>query len=98
MLILHTLAIQSMHGYAILQHIKRVTDDALSIEAGSLYPALDRLQRKGWLRSHWEQSPAGRRARYYTVTPTGRRQLGEEVAGYRRAIWAIARVLGHSEG
>ena len=93
MLVLHTLTIQPMHGYAIVQHIKRLTDDALHIEAGSLYPALERLEKKGWVTSRWESSPTGRRARYYTITATGRKQLGKEVSGYDRAVWAIARVL-----
>jgi len=93
MLVLQTLTVQSMHGYAIVQHIKRLTDDALSVEAGSLYPALERLQKKGWLTSRWEASPTGRQARYYTITAAGRKQLSEERSGYDRAVWAIERVL-----
>jgi transcriptional regulator len=93
MLVLHTLTLQPMHGYAIVQHIKRLTDDALEVEAGSLYPALERLQKKGWLTSRWEPSPTGRRARFYTITASGRKQLGQELAQYDRAVWAIARVL-----
>ena len=93
MLVLHTLTLQPMHGYAIAQHIKRLTDDALEVEAGSLYPALERLQKKGWLTSRWEPSPTGRRARFYTITAAGRKQLGQERSEYDRAIWAIARVL-----
>jgi PadR family transcriptional regulator PadR len=93
MLVLHTLTLQSMHGYAIAQHIKRLTDDALEVEAGSLYPALERLQKRGWLTSRWEPSPTGRRARFYTITAAGRKQLGQERSDYERAIWAIARIL-----
>jgi len=93
LLILHTLTLERMHGYAIVQHIKRLTDDALHVEAGSLYPALERLQKKGWLTSRWEASPTGRQARYYTITAAGRKQLGEERSGYDRAVWAIERVL-----
>ena len=93
MLVLHTLTVQRMHGYAIAQHIKRMTDDALHLEAGSLYPALERLQKKGWLTSRWEASSTGRKARYYAITAAGRKQLGEELSGYDRAVWAIARVL-----
>lgn len=93
MLILHTLTIQRMHGYAIVQHIKRLTNDALKVEAGSLYPALERLEKKGWVTSRWEPSPTGREARYYTITTAGRKQLGEELSEYDRAVWAIARVL-----
>jgi transcriptional regulator len=93
MLVLHTLTVQSMHGYAIVQHIRRLTDDALHIEAGSLYPALERLEKKGWVKSRWDASPTGRRARYYTITASGRKQLNEEMSGYERAISAIAQVL-----
>ena len=93
LLILHTLTLERMHGYAIVQHIQRLTDDALHVEAGSLYPALERLQKKGWLTSRWEASPTGRQARYYTITAAGRKQLGEERSGYDRAVWAIERVL-----
>jgi PadR family transcriptional regulator PadR len=96
MLALHTLTVQPMHGYAIVQHIRRLTDDALCVEAGSLYPALERLEKKGWVRSRWEVSPTGRRARYYTITASGRKQLSNELSGYERATWAIARVLGGS--
>jgi PadR family transcriptional regulator len=96
MLILHTLTVQRMHGYAIVQHIKRLTDDALHLEAGSVYPALERLSKKGWLTSKWEASPTGRKARYYSITAAGRKQLGEELSGYDRAVWAIARVLNRA--
>jgi transcriptional regulator len=93
LLILHTLTLERMHGYAIVRHIKRLTDEALNVEAGSLYPALERLQKKGWLTSRWEASPTGRQARYYTITAAGRKQLSEERSGYDRAVWAIERVL-----
>ena len=93
MLVLHSLTIQPMHGYAIVQHIKRLTDDALNLEAGSLYPALERLEKKGWVTAKWQTSPTGRNARYYNITASGRKQLGKEVSAYERAIWAVARVL-----
>jgi transcriptional regulator len=96
MLVLHTLTIQPMHGYAVVQHIKRLTDDALHVEAGSLYPALERLEKKGWVTSKWTESPTGRRARYYSITAAGKKQLGREVSGYDRAVWAIARVLNRA--
>jgi PadR family transcriptional regulator PadR len=96
MLVLHSLTVQPMHGYAIMQHVKGLTDDALAIEAGSLYPALERLQKRGWVTAKWQPSPTGRRAKYYALTAAGRRQLGEERAQYERAVWAIARVLGQS--
>src|SRR6266513_3097400 len=80
MLVLQTLTLQSMHGYAIAQHIRRLSDSVLSVEQGSLYPALERLQRKGWVTSKWGQSPTGRRARDYRIMASGQKQLGEETS------------------
>ena len=93
LLILQTLATASLHGYAIAQHIERLSDEVLRVEQGSLYPALDRLQRKGWVTSEWRETPTKRRARYYTLTASGREQLGAELARYDRVSLAIARVL-----
>ena len=93
MLVLHTLSVQPMHGYGIAQHIERLSESVLAVEQGSLYPALDRLQRKGWVTSEWATSPTGRRARYYTITAAGRRQLGTEIESFDRVALAIARVL-----
>jgi transcriptional regulator len=93
MLILRTLAIERMHGYAIAQHIARVSNNALLVEKGSLYPALERLLRQGWVTAKWAESPTGRRARYYSITASGRRALGEEVSAFKEMNEAIARVL-----
>jgi transcriptional regulator len=93
MLILRTLTLQSMHGYAIGQHIARVSNDALQVEKGSLYPALERLQRSGWVVSKWAESPTGRRARYYSITASGRRALGDEVSAFQASYEAITAVL-----
>jgi PadR family transcriptional regulator len=93
MLILRTLTVERMHGYAIAQHIASMSQDVLKVEKGSLYPALDRLQRKGWVTSKWAQSPTGRRARYYSITASGRRALGEEISDFEQVCAAIARVL-----
>ena len=93
MLILQSLTLQAMHGYAIAQHIERLTEDVLTVEQGSLYPALERLQKKGWVTSEWGESPTGRQARYYTITDAGRRQLGEQISAFDRVSLAIARVL-----
>jgi transcriptional regulator len=93
MLILRTLALERMHGYAIAQHIARVSRDVLQIEKGSLYPALERLQRSGWVTSKWADTPTGRRARYYSITASGRRALGDEVSAFQELSEAIARVL-----
>jgi PadR family transcriptional regulator PadR len=93
MLILRTLIVERMHGYAIAQHIARVSNNVLQVEKGSLYPALERLQRSGWVTSKWAESPTGRRARYYSITASGRRALGEEVSAFQEMNEAIARVL-----
>ena len=93
LLILQTLSIRPLHGYGISQHIARLSNDALSVEQGSLYPALERLQARGWVTSKWEPSPTGRRARYYTITRTGLRQLGEEISELDAVVLAINRVL-----
>ena len=93
MLILQTLTVQPMHGYAIAQHIRRLSDSVLSVEQGSLYPALERLQNKGWVTSKWGETPTKRRARYYTITAAGRRALGEEITSFDSVLLAINRVL-----
>ena len=93
MLVLKTLTVQPLHGYAIAQHIERLSDEVLTIEQGSLYPALERLQKKGWITSKWAESPTGRKARYYTITAAGRRQLGEEITSFDRVLVAIERVM-----
>jgi PadR family transcriptional regulator PadR len=97
LLILKTLAAGSFHGYGIAQHIKRLSRDALRIEEGSLYPALSRMQVKGWIASEWKQSPTGRDARYYKLTAAGRKQLGQEEADFKRSIAATVRVLRRSD-
>jgi transcriptional regulator len=93
MLVLRTLSVASLHGYAIAQHIARLSDGVLAADQGSLYPALERLQRQGWVRSRLGKSPTGRDARYYTLTASGRRQLGDEVAGFERVLRAIRQVM-----
>jgi PadR family transcriptional regulator PadR len=93
LLVLHSLALGTMHGYAIAQHIERLSADVLRVEQGSLYPALDRLLRKGWVTAAWGETPTKRRARYYTLTDGGRARLGEEIARSDRVSLAIARVL-----
>ena len=93
MLILRTLTVKPMHGYAIAQHIERLSKDVLAVEQGSLYPALERLQKQGWVTSRWGDSPTGRRARYYTITASGRRQLGEEISSFQRVLLGIKGVM-----
>ncbi|MEZ4455346.1 MAG: PadR family transcriptional regulator [Gemmatimonadales bacterium] len=93
LLVLQTLSQGSLHGYAIGQQIEQLSDSVLSAEQGSLYPALERLQKKGWVRSKWGITPTGRRARYYTITAAGRTQLGEAIDSLDRMMLAINRVL-----
>ena len=76
MLILKTLSIEPMHGYGIAQHIQMLSADVLTIEEGSLYPALQRMLVKGWVSAEWKISASNRRARFYTLTPAGKKQLG----------------------
>ena len=93
MLVLSALTVQSMHGYGIAQHIQRLSQDKLRIEEGSLYPALQRMRQKGWIKAQWGQTPNNQRARYYTITTLGRRQLGEQEASFAELLDAIARVM-----
>ena len=97
MLTLKTLSLGPLHGYGIAQHIQRLSRDVLRVEEGSLYPALQRLLAKGWVRAEWRESPTGRRARYYTLTAAGRRQLGVEHASFLEAMRAITRVMNATE-
>src|SRR5215471_5344501 len=93
MLILKTLSRAPMHGYAIAQTIQQVSDDVLQIEEGSLYPALQRMQVKGWLTSEWSMTELNRKARFYKLTSEGRQQLEAEMKKFDRITGAIWRVL-----
>jgi transcriptional regulator len=93
MLILTTLRRAPLHGYAIAQSIKRISDDVLTVEEGSLYPALQRLLLQGWVKAEWRKTETNRRARFYTLTAAGRKQLGLEVSQFRHMVAAIGRVL-----
>jgi len=94
MLILKTLTLGAMHGYGIAQHLQQLSQDVLQVEEGSLYPALQRMQLKGWVSSEWGQTPTKRRARYYKLTPLGKKQLVQEVADFDRLLVAIQRIMG----
>lgn len=96
MLVLQTLTVRPLHGYAIAQQIEGLSNDVLRVEQGSLYPALERLQKRGWVTSKWGDSPTGRRARYYTITAAGRRQLGEQISSFDTMLAAINGVLRRS--
>jgi transcriptional regulator len=93
MLILKTLTLGPLHGYGIAQHIKQVSETVLSVEEGSLYPALQRLLLQGFVKAEWKQSETNRRARYYSLTPAGRKELGVQVSQFEETIAAIGRIL-----
>src|SRR5438093_7984196 len=93
MLILTTLTRSPLHGYAIAQSIKRISDDVLTVEEGSLYPALQRLLLQGWVKAEWRRTETNRRARFYTLTAAGRKQLAAELSQFDQMIAAIGRVL-----
>ena len=94
MLVLKSLArLGPMHGYGIAQHIRQLSADVLQVEEGSLYPALQRMLIKGWVTAEWGQSDHNRRARYYKLTPAGRRQLTVEISEFEKVMEAIARVI-----
>ncbi len=94
MMVLRTLTREPMHGYAIAQWLKQSSEDVLQVEEGSLYPALQRLELNGWIDGEWGLSANNRRARIYTLTAAGRKQLANETARYRQMSGAIARVMG----
>ena len=93
MLVLQTLSHGPLHGYAIAQYIQRVSEDALQVEEGSLYPALQRLLREGWVAAEWGVSSRNRKVRTYRITPAGQAQLEREVSTFERALQGITRVL-----
>ncbi|HEY3705723.1 MAG TPA: PadR family transcriptional regulator [Terracidiphilus sp.] len=93
MLVLKTLARAPLHGYGIAQSIKRMSDDVLTVEEGSLYPALQRLLVQGRVVAEWKMTDTNRRARFYTLTAEGRKHLGVEVSQFEQMIAAIGRVL-----
>ena len=94
MLILRSLeTLGPTHGYGIAQHIERMSNSVLQVEEGSLYPALQRMLIKGWVKADWGTSENNRRARYYRLTPAGQKQLGTEVSEFTRVIEAITRVI-----
>ncbi|MGA7238832.1 MAG: PadR family transcriptional regulator [Bryobacteraceae bacterium] len=97
MLILRTLMLGPAHGHQIAKHIQRSTDDVLQVEHGSLYPALHRMERKGWLAAKWESGEGKRELKYYRLTAQGKRQLGAEESKWEQLVRAIARVPAQSE-
>lgn len=95
MLILRTLQAGPHHGYAIARHLHRVSEEFIKVEEGSLYPALHRMERRGWIASHWGTSESNRRAKYYRLTRKGRQQLERQAAAWNRMSEAIGRVMDY---
>jgi len=93
LLILKTLALEPRHGWAISERLHQISSATLSIRQGSLYPALHRLERRGWIQAHWGVSDNNRRAKYYELTRRGRARLEAEISAWRKLSAAVARVL-----
>lgn len=93
LLILKTIALEPQHGWAIAQRIRQVSNEVLQVQQGSLYPALHRLEQQGWIQSEWGESENNRRAKYYSLTKAGRKQLNQELANWERLSSAIALVV-----
>jgi transcriptional regulator len=94
LLILKTLDLEPMHGWGITQRIQQLSDSVLQVNQGSLYPALHRLEERGWIRASWKTSENNRQARYYELTPRGRKQLVEEKENWVRLSTAVTRIVG----
>lgn len=97
MLILKVVALGPVHGYAIAQRLQQMSHDVLQVQQGSLYPALHRLEKRRWLRAEWAATDTGREARFYTLTPQGRKHLGEQRANWDRLSVAISGILSTAE-
>ncbi len=93
LLLLKALSLEPMHGYGIAQRLRQISGDVFQIEEGTLYPALQRLLAKAWVAGEWKQTENNRRARYYRLTPAGRKQLKAERADFERMLGAIVRVM-----
>jgi PadR family transcriptional regulator, regulatory protein PadR len=98
LLVLKTLSLEPMHGWGMAQRIEQMSRGVLEVNQGSLYPALQRMRRKGWVTSAWRMTEHNRRARYYSLTQAGRRQLGQEVEHWSRSYRAVNHVLAFGGG
>ena len=96
-LILKIIALGPVHGYAVAQRLQQISRDVLQVQQGSLYPALHRLEKRGWVRAEWAASETGRDARFYTLTREGRRQLDDQRANWMRLSTAVTTVLNTGE-
>jgi PadR family transcriptional regulator PadR len=97
LLILKILALQPLHGWAVIQRLKQISGDVLQVSEGSLYPALHKLEQQGWIRAEWKPSENNRRAKFYTLTVLGRRHLAKEAANWNRLSSAISGVVRLTE-
>ncbi|MGB7438514.1 MAG: PadR family transcriptional regulator [Candidatus Acidiferrum sp.] len=93
LLILKTIALEPKHGWAIAKRIQQISQEVLQVQQGSLYPALNRLERKGWIKAKWRETDTGRQAKFYSLTPAGRTQLQKEAANWNRLSAAINLVV-----
>ena len=93
LLILKALALEPMHGWAISERLQQISQEALQVQQGSLYPALHRLERRGWIKAQWATSENNRRAKYYRLTPRGQMRLEMETAAWRKLAAAVGHVL-----
>ena len=93
LLILKTLALEPRHGWAVSERIQQVSSEAVQVQQGSLYPALHRLERRGWIKAEWGTSDHNRRAKYYELTRSGRKQLENETAAWRKLAFVVGQVL-----
>ncbi len=97
MMILQVIALEPQHGYAIATRLQQISKDVLQVQQGSLYPALHRLEKKGWLAAEWKESEQGRMAKIYSLTKAGKKQLAEEAENWRRMSAAIGLVMGTAQ-
>ena len=96
-LILKIVALEPLHGYGIAQRIRQISRDVLQVQQGSLYPALHRLEKRGWLRAEWGEAETGREAKFYSLTRLGRKQLEAETANWDRLSEAVTQILRTAE-
>ena len=97
MLILKVVALEAIHGYGIAQRIRQISKDVLQVQQGSLYPALHRLEKRGWLKAEWGEAETGRQAKFYELTAIGRKQLAAESANWDRLSEAVGMILRTAE-
>ena len=97
MLILKIVALEPVHGYGIAQRIQQISKDVLQVQQGSLYPALHRLEKRGWLKADWRESETGREAKFYSLTRLGRKQLDAETANWDRLAGAVELIMRTAE-